>query len=88
MDFAKAFDEAFRRLDVQKGSHNFVSLVDLRQELPIDRQTFDSELTNLRLAGRYTLSAAEGRDGISPQEREAAIPEGGTVLLYVSRKLS
>src|SRR5262249_54236584 len=36
--FATAFDDAFQRLDRQKGSHNFVSLVDLRPALAYDRQ--------------------------------------------------
>jgi hypothetical protein len=42
----------------------------------------------LRRAGRYTLSTAEGRHGLSPEEREAGIHEDGATLLYVSRKLS
>jgi hypothetical protein len=85
-DFAKAFDEAFYWLDRRGGSHNFVSLVDLRRALPFDRDTFDGELRGLRRANRYILSAAEGRHGLSPEEREAAITEDGTLLLYVSRR--
>jgi hypothetical protein len=85
-DFAKAFDEAFYWLDRRGGSHNFVSLVDLRRALPFDRATFDGELRGLRRANRYILSAAEGRHGLSPEEREAAITEDGTLLLYVSRR--
>jgi hypothetical protein len=80
------FDIAFTRLDRQSGGHNFVSLVDLRRELPLGREAFDAELRQLRLAGRYTLSAAEGRHGLSPIEQEAGIVEDGTLLLYVSRK--
>jgi hypothetical protein len=85
--FAAAFDEAFQRLDRQKGSHNFVSLVDLRRALPMDRQTFDAGLRNLRQAGRYSLSGAEGRHGVSLEQQEAGIVEDGSLLLYVSRKL-
>lgn len=85
-DFAPAFDEAFAGLNRQQGAHNFVNLVDLRRALPVDRATFDAGLRRLRLAGRYTLSAAEGRHGITPEEREAAVTEDGTLLLYVSRK--
>jgi hypothetical protein len=88
LDFACAFDEAFDRLDREKGSRNFVSLVHLRLALIVDRETFDTELMNLRRAGRYTLSAAEGRHGISPMEQDAGIHEAGSLLLYVSRKLS
>jgi hypothetical protein len=85
-DFPAAFDEAFQRLDRQAGSLNFVSLVALRRAIPVERAVFDRELRQLRLAGRYALSAAEGRHGISPEEREAAIPEEGSLLLFVSRK--
>jgi hypothetical protein len=86
VDFGRLFDEAFARLDQQKGSHNLVSLVTLRQEVAVDRATFDHGLRELRRAGRYSLSAAEGRDGISHEEREAGINEEGTLLLFVSRK--
>jgi hypothetical protein len=86
-DFARDFDAAFQQLDSGRGSHNFVSLLDLRRALPVDRPTFDAELRSLRLAGRYTLSAAEGRFGISSEEQEAGIYEDGSLLLYVSRKL-
>jgi hypothetical protein len=85
-DFARAFDEAFARLDRQGGGHNFVNLVDLRRELPWDRATFDAELHNLRRLGRYGLSAAEGRHGVSPEEQQAGIREGGALLLFVAKK--
>jgi hypothetical protein len=84
--FASLFDEAFNRLDRARGSHNFVSLVDLRRAVPVDRAAFDTGLHQLRVAGRYSLSAAEGRHGLSPEEREAGITEDGTLLLYVSRR--
>jgi hypothetical protein len=60
--------------------------VDLRQALPVDRAVFDAELRRLRIAGRYTLSAAEGRHGTNAEERAAGITEEGALLLYVSRK--
>jgi hypothetical protein len=85
-DFARRFAEAFDRLDRARGSHNLVSLVGLRRELPVDRAAFDVELQRLRRAGFYSLSAAEGRHGISTEEREAAIPEDGSLLLFVSRR--
>jgi hypothetical protein len=85
-EFADAFDTAFDRLDRLAGAHNFVSLVELRRELPLPRAIFDAELRHLRLAGRYTLSAVEGRQGIRAEEREAGINEDGALLLYVSRK--
>ena len=87
-EFARAFDETFRRLDVQGRSHNFVSIIELRRALSFDRQAFDGGLRELRRAGRYTLSAAEGRQGVSPEEQAAGIIEDGALLLYVSRKLS
>jgi hypothetical protein len=85
-DFARAFQEGFDQLDRQHGAHNFVSLVELRRAIPCDRPTFDAELRKLRIAGRYTLSAAEGRHGITPEEQQAGIREEGSLLLFVSRK--
>jgi hypothetical protein len=76
----------FERLNREKGSHNFVSLVDLRRALPMDCAAFDAALQELRRAGRYTLSGAEGRHGLTPDERAAGISEQGTLLLYVSRR--
>ena len=87
-DFARTFDEAFRQLDRQRGGHNHVSLVDLRRAVAVDRPTFDAGLQDLRRAGRYTLSAAEGRHGITPADQEAGVHEDGSLLLYVSRRLS
>jgi hypothetical protein len=87
VDFRAAFDAAFERLDREGGGHNFVSLTALRGAVPLPREEFDRELRQLRQAGRYSLSAAEGRHGISPEEREAGIPEEGSLLLFVSRTL-
>jgi hypothetical protein len=85
-DFAPLFAEAFDRLDRQSGGHNFVSLVDLRKAIPWERYVFDAELRKLRLAGLYTLSGAEGRHGLGALEQQAGILEGGTLLLFVSRR--
>lgn len=85
-DPGRTFDDFFDRLDRQEGSHNFISLVELRRALPWDRSIFDAELNRLRRAGYYTLSAAEGRHGVSPAEQEAAIHEEGAMLLFVSRR--
>jgi hypothetical protein len=84
-DFRAAFEGAFARLDREGGGHNFVSLIALRQAVPVARADFDRELRRLRQAGVYTLSAAEGRDGISAEERAAGITEEGSLLLFVSR---
>jgi hypothetical protein len=86
MDFAYRFDEAFARLDRDRGGHNHVSLVELRRAVPIDRTAFDAGLQDLRRAGRYTLSAAEGRHGLRAEEQDAAIHEDGSLLLFVSRR--
>ncbi len=86
LDFARAFDEVFGRLDRQAGGYNFVSLVELRPAVPCERTAFDAGLREPRLAGRYTLSAAEGRHGLTADERQAGINEDGTLLLFVSRK--
>jgi hypothetical protein len=84
LDFARRFDEAFAML--ARESHGLVSLVRLRQEVPVERSRFDSELNHLRRAGRYTLTPAESRHGISPEERAAGIIEQGTLFLYVSKR--
>jgi hypothetical protein len=85
-DFAARFDEAFARLDRQRGGHNLVGLVLLRRELGLERSDFDSGLQELRRAGRYSLSSAEGRHGLSDDERAAGIVEEESLLLYVSRR--
>ncbi|MGH7168891.1 MAG: hypothetical protein ACRELF_01055 [Gemmataceae bacterium] len=86
MDFAQLFDEAFARLDREHGGHNHVSLVELRRAVPVERAAFDIGLRDLRRAGRYGLSAAEGRHGLRVEEQDAAIHEDGSLLLFVSRR--
>lgn len=87
-DGAAAFDTAFAHLDAARGGYNFVSLVDLRRALGLPRHDFDELVRRLRAEGRYTLSAAEGRHGLGPEEREAGLLEDGVLLLYVSRRSS
>jgi hypothetical protein len=87
-DFAGAFTTAFERLDRQAGGRNFVSLVELRRALPVTRGVFDTQLFKLRQAASFCLSAAEGRYGVSSEEREAGIYEEGALLLFVSRNRS
>jgi hypothetical protein len=84
--FSEAFDQAFARLDRAAGGHNFVSLADLRPTLDVERAVFDAGLREMRRAGQYTLSAAEGRHGLGEAERAAGVTEDGTLLLYVSRR--
>ena len=84
--FAIAFAAAFDRLDRARGQLNFVSLVDLRRELALcSRSEFDAHLLELRRARQYTLKAAEGLDGLTPDELAAGIREDGDLLLNVSR---
>jgi hypothetical protein len=85
-DFACRFEEAFARLDRERGGHNLVSLVPLRQALGLGRAAFDAGIEQLRRAGRYSLSAAEAREGISPEEQAAGLREQGALLLFVSRR--
>jgi len=67
------------------GVRNFVSLVDLRRQAGhLSRTQFDAALQRLRLEGVLSLASAEGREGISPEQRAASIPEGDRLLLYVS----
>ncbi|HZU36534.1 MAG TPA: hypothetical protein VFA18_11525, partial [Gemmataceae bacterium] len=87
-DFPAAFEQAFRLLDRQSGQHNFVKLTDLRRAVPVARTAFDAGLRELRRAGRYSLSAAEGRHGLNTEDKEAGILEDGSLLLYVSKRES
>ncbi|HEV3256438.1 MAG TPA: hypothetical protein VG013_06105 [Gemmataceae bacterium] len=80
------FDRAFDWLDGRAGGHNCVGLANLRQDLPADRTDFDALVRRLRRASRYRLAAAEGRHGITAEEKAAGILEDGRLLLYVSRK--
>lgn len=82
-DFAKMFDDAYRKLE--DAGHTLISLVQLRQALPVERGVFDAELEKLR-GDRYTLSAAEGHHGLSEEERSAGILDHGELLLYVQRR--
>jgi hypothetical protein len=85
-DFPEQFGIAFEKLNRQEGSVNFVSLVELRRALAaFPRPVFDAELRKLWSEGRYSLRAAEGRFGISPEERDAGFLQEGTLLLFVSR---
>ncbi len=86
IDFAARFEEMFAQADRENGSHNFVNLVELRATVPVERAVFDAGLQRLRQAGRYTLSGAEGRHGITDAERAAGVNENGSLLLYVSRR--
>jgi hypothetical protein len=76
-DFARLFEEAFDRFDRERGSHNLVSLVGLRRALPVGRAAFDAELQRLRRAGRYSLSAAEGRTASATRSATRPSPRTG-----------
>jgi hypothetical protein len=86
VDVVPLFDDAFARLDRARGGHNLVSLVELRRALPLERSLFDQHLHRLRREGKFSLGAAEGRHGLTDEERQAGIVEDGTLLLFVSRR--
>lgn len=80
-----AMVDTVRRLDRGNGGYNFVSLVQLRAAYPsLSRTLFDSMLHQCRLQGALTLVSAEGRGGLTPEEKAAGILEEGRLLLYVS----
>lgn len=85
-NFVQAFTDAFRLLDRRGGGHNFVSLRDLRPALQLCRRDFDELLNKLRREWKFTLSGAEGRNGVTPEEQRAAIHEDGQLLLFVSKR--
>lgn len=83
---AEAFEKAFDKLD--KG-HNLVSMVDLRKELGLPKEQFDGLVHELRKSGKWGAAALEGRHGITPEERDAAIVDPGSdgaLLGYMQRK--
>jgi hypothetical protein len=78
-----------RTLDQAGGGHNLVPLTALRQALAeagvTDRAAQDQAIHQARVAGLITLSALEGRYGLSEEERAAAIKdETGAQLGLVS----
>lgn len=80
---------AFQRLDTRRD--NFLSLVLLRPAAGLSRERFDAAVYWLRVKGFMSLSAAEGRHGITPEQNAAAILEPGrhgpdmpTRLLFAS----
>jgi hypothetical protein len=84
--FAAQLAAAFERLDGESGRHNQVSLRQLRAALPTwERAAFDLRLSRLRQAGDYTLSGMQHRGGLSAEDQEAGIREGGLLRIYVSR---
>lgn len=68
-------------------TYNLASLLELRAACPhIPRPALDRELTALRRAGVLFAAGAEGRHGLTAEERAAALVEYGEVLLYVGRR--
>jgi hypothetical protein len=88
--FASAFERAFERIDRQHGDHNFVLLRALREALPdVPRDDFDAGLTALRLARRFTLEGSDGRHAqLVAEDLAAGVRDGGTLLVYASRRSS
>ncbi len=88
--FASAFERAFDRLDRQHGDRNFVLLRALREALPdVPRDDFDAGLTALRLAKRFTLEGSDGRHAqLVDKDFAAGVRDGGTLLVYASRRRS
>lgn len=86
-NFARAFDEAFDRLDLRDGRRNFLKLLDLRRALPqFDRAAFDAGLHRLRMDRAFSLAPHEGLRGtLTPEERDAGISEAGNLWTYVLR---
>ena len=85
--FSREFAETFDRLDRSHGGRNFVKLSDLRRELShYSRETFDSELRQLRIARTFRLSTSDGNHvTLTPEERAAGIQEADLLLVYCER---
>jgi hypothetical protein len=87
-EFERDFQNAFERLDVQTGKHNYVLLHDLRRALPdIPRGEFDAHLNDLRRSKRFSLDSDDGRHvRLTPDQLEAGIREANSLLVYVARR--
>ena len=86
-DFPAAFRKAFDAADAKNGRTNFVKLSDMRKSLGVDRKEFDASLRELRKSGEFSLDSHEGLHGkLSPEDREAAIEEAGSKLIYVAKR--
>jgi hypothetical protein len=88
--FASAFEREFERIDRQHGNHNIVLLRALREALPdVPRDDFDAGLNALRLAKRFTLESSDGRHAqLADEDFAAGVRDGGTLLVYASRRRS
>ena len=79
-DFARAFDEAFDQLNQRNGGHNFVSLVELRQALPLARRPIRRRAA--QAARRRPLHAQRRRGPTRPQPRgSGSRHHGGWIAL-------
>lgn len=87
-EFERDFQNAFERLDVQSGKHNYVLLHDLRRALPdIPRGEFDARLNDLRRSKTFSLDSDDGRHvRLTPDQLEAGIREANSLLVYVARR--
>lgn len=83
-DFAAAFDA----LDREKGFKNFLKLSDLRRALAgYDRASFDDGITRLCRLGQFALESSDGNFvALTSEEQDAGIREGGSNLVYCSRR--
>lgn len=84
-DFGRLFDAVYERLAREQPAEP-VSLAQLRQEVPLGRETFNNELMRLWRAGRYTLRGTDQAPTLTPEERAAGIEQDGGLLLYVTRE--
>src|SRR5690606_14417024 len=86
--FEEDFHAAFDRLNREHGSKNFLKLRDLRRALSqYSREEFDRGLNQLRRAHIYSLDSSDGNHvSLTEEERQAGIMEGGSNLVYCSRR--
>ncbi|MBL8797988.1 MAG: hypothetical protein JNM56_29085 [Planctomycetia bacterium] len=81
-----ALMSAFAAVEQGERTRNWVNLADLEAQLGWNRARFLAVLKAARQRGWLTLSAAEGKGGISDRDRKAGIYEDGALLLFASRK--
>lgn len=77
---------AFDAIDRETGRDNMVSLVRLGKDSGLSPTEMHNVLDGMRQSGEWTMTGAEGRHGISDEERKYGLHQGGSLLLYLSRK--
>lgn len=67
---------------------NFIHLGDLRESLGLEKEDFQKLIQQAQKEGLIFLSDAEGRNKLSPRDKDSLIWDGDSALLYASLRKS